>query len=143
VGDELSYIGLFAGCFLSATIIPFASEAFVIAMFLGGFDPWMVVLVAGLGNWLGGMTNYGLGVLLDFHHLEKWFKLNPAKLEKFRNWVNRYGVWTALISWLPVLGDPLTLALGVFRVNVWWVAILSFTGKIVRYIVMALIYVYS
>lgn len=137
MGDELGFLGLFAGCFLSATIIPFASEAFVIAMLLGGFDPYWVVVVASLGNWMGGLTNYLLGYLADYAVLEKRFKVDHAKLERFRSWVEKYGFWVALITWVPVLGDPLTIALGFFRVSFWKVAVLSFAGKFLRYIILA------
>lgn len=139
VGEELGYLGLFGGTFLSATIIPFASEAFVIAMLLGGYDPVAVVAIASFGNWLGGMTNYLLGYLLDYHVLEKRFKISPDRLEKFRAWSQRYGIWISLVSWLPVVGDPLTIALGFFRLSWWKVALLSLVGKALRYVVLAYI----
>ncbi|HRE75834.1 MAG TPA: YqaA family protein [Flavobacteriales bacterium] len=131
------YAGLFLGCFVSATILPFASEAFVLAMLLGGFDPVAVVLVATLGNWLGGLTNYLLGYLADYHVLERRFSLKKDKIDRFKIWVDRYGVWVALITWVPVIGDPLTLVLGFFRTSFWKIAVLSLIGKCVRYIVMA------
>jgi membrane protein YqaA with SNARE-associated domain len=137
VGEELGYLGLFGGTFLSATIIPFASEAFVIAMLLGGYDPWMVVIIASIGNWTGGMTNYIIGYVLDYHVLEKRFRISPARLEKFRNWSQHYGIWLALITWVPIVGDPLTIALGFFRLTWWKVALLSFAGKALRYVVLA------
>jgi membrane protein YqaA with SNARE-associated domain len=139
VGEELGYLGLFGGTFLSATIIPFASEAFVIAMLLGGYDPWMVVIIASIGNWAGGMTNYIIGYVLDYHVLEKRFRISTARLEKFRTWSQHYGIWLAFITWVPILGDPLTIALGFFRLTWWKVALLSFAGKALRYVVLAYI----
>jgi membrane protein YqaA with SNARE-associated domain len=128
VGEELGYLGLFGGTFLSATIIP---------MLLGGYDPWMVVIIASIGNWTGGMTNYIIGYVLDYHVLEKRFRISPARLEKFRNWSQHYGIWLALITWVPIVGDPLTIALGFFRLTWWKVALLSFAGKALRYVVLA------
>ncbi|MFZ5554194.1 MAG: YqaA family protein [Bacteroidota bacterium] len=140
--DELSYIGLFSGCFLGATILPLATEAFVVAMLLGGYDPFWVVVVASFGNWLGGLTNYGLGYLADFRVLEKWFRVSHSKLMRFQQWAERYGSWSALVTWLPFIGDPLTIALGFFKINFYKVALLSFLGKLVRYIVLAYITLY-
>jgi len=137
--DELSYIGLFSGCFLGATIIPLATEAIVVAMLLGGYDPFWVITVATLGNWLGGLTNYILGYLADFRVLEKWFKVNHEKLMRFQQWSDRYGSWSALLTWLPFVGDPLMIALGFFKVKFYKVAILSFAGKLIRYVVLAFI----
>lgn len=138
MGDELSFIGLFAGCFLSATIIPFASEAFVIAMLFSGFDPASVVIIASLGNWLGGLSNYLLGRLADLSSVQGRFRIKQSRLEQFRNWIEKYGTWVALVTWLPVLGDPLTIVLGFFRISFWKVAVLSFIGKFLRYVVLAL-----
>lgn len=114
---ELTYSGLFLGCLLSATIIPFASEALFLGVLYTGGDPYYTLLMATLGNFTGSLITYFMGFLADFHHLERWFGVNHEKVEKMKFYVDKYGVWAAFLTWIPFIGDPLTLALGFFRVN--------------------------
>jgi membrane protein YqaA with SNARE-associated domain len=134
---EAGYLGLFVVCFLSATILPLTSEGVLIAFLLSGVEPLTALLVATSGNVLGGSTNYFLGRLGE----PKWLRklgVKETRILRFENWVKRYGVWTALLSWVPIVGDPLTIALGFFRANWWWVFLLMLIGKFLRYLLLVL-----
>lgn len=130
---EFGYFGLFFASFLAATILPFSSEALLLAMIVGGFDGVTVVMVASLGNWLGGMSSYGLGYWGNWHWIETKLKVKKTNVEGLKMWIDKYGVYSALICWLPIFGDPLAIALGVFRTNVVVVSLLMFIGKFLRY----------
>lgn len=127
---EWGLIGLFGMCFLASTILPFPSEA-TLLFFLdsGSYSPVSVLLVASLGNCLGGSTNYLLG-----YYGRKM--LGKKQLMRSEHLVQRYGFWTALFSWLPVIGDPLLVVLGIYRVSFWKTMSLMSLGKIVRYLVV-------
>jgi membrane protein YqaA with SNARE-associated domain len=134
---EAGYLGLFVVCFLSATILPLTSEGVLIAFLLSGGEPITALLVATAGNVLGGSTNYFLGRIGE----PKWLRklgVKETRIVRFENWVKRYGVWTALLSWVPIVGDPLTIALGFFRANWWWVFLLMLLGKFLRYLLLVL-----
>ncbi len=133
---ELGLAGLFLSSFLAATILPFSSEAVLAAMALG---PWSTVALwtaASAGNWLGGMSSYGLGRMGDPQRIANWLRTDPDKSERLRSWVDRHGFWAALLTWLPVVGDPLAIALGLGRARPMTVAVLMFMGKALRYAVV-------
>lgn len=138
---ELGLLGLFLICFLSATIIPIASEAALIGFLVAGYDPISSFLAASIGNTLGGTTNYFLGLLGNPEKLKKRLE-HKGRFEKFENWVHQYGVWLGLLSWLPFIGDPLTIALGYFRVPFIPLLILMAIGKFARYYVIVFIFDY-
>lgn len=126
---------LFWGGFLSATLLPGGSEAAVVAtLSLPQYSPIMIVLVATLGNTLGGMTNYWLGLWLP----------NRTDQEKQGHkalaWLHKHGYWALLLSWLPIIGDPLCLAAGWLRMHWFPVALLILIGKAVRYSVLAAVF---
>lgn len=137
---ELGYIGLFFVCFLSATILPFPSEGALIAFLAAGYSPVWCLIVATLGNTLGGTTNYALGLLGNPDKLENRFK-NKEQLHRFRRWVNRYGYWLGLIAWTPFIGDPMTIAIGFFRVKFVPFFLLMTLGKFVRYAVIIYLWI--
>ncbi|MCW8330621.1 DedA family protein [Photobacterium sp. SDRW27] len=125
---------LFTTGFLSATLLPGGSEANLIATLkLGDNVVWLVVLVATLGNTLGGMTNYWLGRLLPD-------KTSDEKHgHKALQWLKKYGYWSLFFSWLPIIGDPLCLAAGWLRMRHWLSFLIVMIGKAARYTVLALI----
>lgn len=134
---DLGLLGLFLGCLLSATVIPFSSEALVAGALLLDYSPWTVVLVATLGNTIGGMTCYLLGRLCKWSWIEKWLKVKEETLAKVHEKVERYGSLAALLAWLPVVGDPIAIALGLMRTRVLPTTVLMFLGKGLRYMVVA------
>ena len=133
--DVLGYGGLFLGSFLAPTILPLSSEAVLAAMVLGGFDPVACVLVASAGNSLGGMTSYFLGYVGKWAWVEKFFARNRDRVARVKAWADRYGSRAALLCWLPVVGDPLAIALGFVRSPAWQVGFYMLAGKFLRYTV--------
>nr|WP_221343867.1 YqaA family protein [Klebsiella grimontii] len=129
----MSLISLFASSFLSATLLPGNSEVVLIAMQLAGASqPWLLVLIAIIGNSLGGVTNVILGRLFPLRKTSRW-------QEKASGWLRRYGAAALLLSWAPVIGDLLCLLAGWMRIS--WGPVLFFLclGKAIRYIVVAAI----
>ena len=137
---SLGFTGLFLLTFLSATILPILSEAFLLAMLAKGFDPMTCLTIATIGNSLGGITNYGIGKLGNLKWLQK-LGINELKLQKYNPKIAKYGSWLALISWIPVIGDPLVIGLGFFRVSFTKVLILLVLGKFLRYLLIVGFYV--
>ena len=132
--EQLGLFGLFLGCMLSATVVPFASEALLAGALLMGYGKWAVTLVASLGNTTGGMISYLMGWLCKWEWLEKYFRVKREKLERMRDRVSKYGAWAALLTWLPFVGDLIAIAMGLMRVNPWWTLLLMFIGKLARYL---------
>jgi membrane protein YqaA with SNARE-associated domain len=130
----LSYLGLFLSAFLAATLLPVWSEAVLAAMSAArGHDLFLLFVVATAGNTLGAVVNWALGkYLLHWQH-KRWFPFTPAQIERGSNWFRRYGVWSLLLAWMPVIGDPLTFFAGVMKVRLWRFLILVTIGKAARY----------
>lgn len=128
--------GLFAAAFLAATILPFSSEALLAAMALGDWSGSSLLFVASIGNTLGGLTNYGLGRWIPEERAKRLFRLDTSKAERWRDLVHRRGAWAALLCWLPIVGDPIAIALGLFRAPLLATGALMFIGKCVRYCVI-------
>ena len=137
---SLGFTGLFLVTFLSATILPILSEAFLLAMLAKDFDPMTCLTIATIGNSLGGITNYGIGKLGNPKWLQK-LGINELKLQKYNRNIAKYGSWLALLSWIPVIGDPLVIGLGFFRVSFTKVLILLVLGKFLRYLLIVGFYV--
>lgn len=136
--QDLGLLGLFLASFLAATVLPFSSEAVLLAMLFGPWSPMTLWACASAGNWLGGMSSYGLGRLADWERIAKWSGTPQEKVERIAERVRQWGPWSALLSWLPVLGDPISVALGVFRVPWVPVSLLMFVGKAARYAILIL-----
>jgi membrane protein YqaA with SNARE-associated domain len=132
----LGYPGLFLACFLAATVVPFSSEAIFAAMIYGPFDPTICLVVASLGNWMGGLTSFGLGWLGRMEKVERFLKIKPEKLVKIDPYFQRWGIWLALFCWLPLVGDLLAVALGFARTHVGLTSLLMLIGKALRYVVV-------
>ncbi|MBF0650653.1 DedA family protein [Dysgonomonas sp. GY75] len=133
---EYGYIGLFLASFLAATILPFGSEFVFAGLLAMGMNAWGCVIVASVGNWLGGMTNYYLGRLGKIEWIEKYLKVDRGKIEKMQQWLEGKGAIMAFFSFMPVVGDIIALALGYMRANVYIVNVAMFSGKLLRYILI-------
>jgi membrane protein YqaA with SNARE-associated domain len=132
VSDGLSLFSLFASSFLSATLLPGNSEVLLVALLLSDVSqPWLLVLIATMGNSLGGLTNVILGRFFPLRKTSRW-------QEKATGFLNRYGAAALLLSWMPVIGDLLCLLAGWMRIS--WGPVLFFLclGKALRYVVVAL-----
>jgi membrane protein YqaA with SNARE-associated domain len=132
------YGGLFAIAFAAATILPAQSEAALAGLLAtGSFSPAMLVLVASLGNVLGSVVNWGLGRGIERLRDRPWFPLRPATLNRATNWYRRYGRWSLLLSWMPIVGDPLTVVAGALREPLWSFVAIVAVAKVSRYLVVA------
>ena len=134
------YAGLFFIAFSAATILPLQSELVVVGLLLDGNNPWeIVVLVASLGNILGSMVNWLIG--RSFSHLQnqRWFPVNQKNMKRADGWYHRYGRASLLLSWVPIIGDPITVVAGVLREPLWSFAALVGIAKTGRYLALAAI----
>ena len=134
--EAFGYFGLFLAAFLAATVLPFSSEVVFLAVLAAGLDLWTSITVATVGNTLGGMTCYWLGKLGKVEWIEKYMGVKPEQTAKVQKWLQGKGAAMAFFSFLPVVGDPLAVALGFMRANVWLVLLWMTIGKCVRYIVL-------
>tara|TARA_R110000824_G_scaffold119459_2_gene273550 strand:+ start:835 stop:1275 length:441 start_codon:yes stop_codon:yes gene_type:complete len=140
VGDIATYGGLFFISFLAATILPAQSEIGLAVLLLSNdYSAALLIAVASLGNTLGAVVNWALGRGVEHFRDRKWFPASSQQMDKAIGWYHRYGRWSLLLSWMPFIGDPLTLAAGVLRESFWsFLAIVAF-AKTARYIVIAAI----
>ncbi|WP_461640164.1 YqaA family protein [Labilibaculum euxinus] len=134
---EYGYWGLFVASFLAATILPFSSEAILSLFVYSGYDISVTIAVASLGNWLGGVLTYYLGYLGKWEWIEKFLRINQAKAEKTKLFLQNKGSALAFFAFLPFVGDIIPLGLGLLRSKPVWVALFMAAGKSCRYIVWA------
>lgn len=128
---------LFTASLLAATLVPAQSEAVLVALHLGGHHSAnLLVLVATFGNVLGACINWLLGRYLLTFQQRRWFPVKPAALTRATGYYQRFGVWSLLFSWLPIIGDPLTLVAGFLRTNFVLFLVLVTLGKAARYIAL-------
>ncbi len=130
-------IGLFGLCFTAATLLPGGSEAALVALAVqGAHPPWLLLAVATLGNVLGSVVNFWLG--RGMRHLvgRRWFPVTAVQLARGEALFQRYGAWTLLFSWAPIIGDPLTVAAGSLGVRFPLFVMLVTLGKLARYSVV-------
>ena len=138
MADPYAYAGLFLAAFLAATLLPMQSEAVLAGLLVAGGQPVAALLaVASLGNILGSIVNWGLGRWLWQARDSRWFPANPAQIARAEAWYRRYGRWSLLFSWLPVVGDPLTLVAGLLREPLPVFLLLVTIGKVGRYLLVA------
>jgi len=139
--EDLSVLaGLFVAAFAAATILPAQSEAALIALLLAGkASPAALVGVATLGNVLGSLTNWALGRGVARFRQKRWFPVSEYALDRASGWYRRWGRWSLLLSWVPFIGDPLTVAAGVLREPLWSFVLIVTAAKAARYIVLALV----
>ena len=130
--------GLFLAAFAAATLLPAQSELLLVGVLLRGDWPaWLPVVVATAGNVLGSVVNWGLGRGVARFSGRRWFPVKPAALARATGWYARYGLWSLLASWVPVIGDPLTVAAGVLRTPLWLFVLLVTLAKGGRYALLA------
>ena len=132
----ISYLLLFGSAFLAATILPFSSELLLFAMLRDGGDPLLLVIIATLGNTLGAVVNWLLGVYLLRFQDRRWFYFSRDQIARAQAWYRRYGFWSLLFAWMPLGGDALTLIAGIMKLRLWLFLILVGSGKGLRYILV-------
>lgn len=132
--------GLFLAAFAAATLFPFQSEALLAGLILQGeHSVVLLVAVATLGNVLGSLVNWWLGRFIERWQRRPWFRVSPERLAKARGHYHRYGRWSLLFSWMPVVGDPLTVVAGVMREPFWSFLLLVLLAKAGRYLVLTML----
>ena len=130
---DYGFWGMGVLAFLSGSVVPIASEALLL-LFLGlGLNAVGITLVATLGNTLGGITCFMLGTLASKEWLLRFFKIPEKRMKRADRMIQKYGYWTAAISFVPALGEALLIMLGVMRVNKTKVIIVMALGKLIRY----------
>ena len=132
-----SYLGLFLAAFGAATLLPMQSEAVLVGMLLS--DRYVIstlLAVAIVGNVLGSVLNWVLGRCVERFRHKRWFPVSEAKLAKAQQSYLRYGRWSLLLSWVPIIGDPLTVVAGVMREPLWSFLLIVTLAKGVRYLVL-------
>lgn len=135
--DGSVYTGLFLAALLAATIVPMQSEAVLVGLLLtGNYSAGWLLVVASFGNILGAVLNWVLGRFIEQLRHRPWFPVSEPRLTQARQWYQRYGKWSLLLSWMPVVGDPLTVVAGVMRESFWIFLLIAGTGKILRYLVL-------
>jgi membrane protein YqaA with SNARE-associated domain len=138
MSDFSLYAALFLSAFLSATLLPGSSEAMLVGLLSAGHAPVAVlVVVATVGNVLGSTVNWLLGRFFAHYRGRRWFPVSQRAYERAEYWYRRYGVWSLLLAWLPIIGDPLTLIAGVLRTDIRWFLVLVTVGKAARYLLVA------
>lgn len=133
----LSLAGLFLAALLAATLVPAQSEAVLAGLVLAGSHPvWLLLAVATAGNVLGSLVNWIIGRHLVRFSDRRWFPASGEQLARASCWYARWGHWSLLASWLPVIGDPLTLAAGILREPLWRFALIVTLAKAGRYVAL-------
>lgn len=138
---EWGYLGLFVGSFLASTVIPMSADLLLVGVLALGADVWWCLVIATLGNWLGGLTSYWIGWLGRWDWLERWFKVKKEQLIRQQQRVERFGAWLALFTWLPLVGDIFAIALGFYRVSPRLSAFYMLLGRFLRFLAWVLFYI--
>ncbi|MCC5049787.1 YqaA family protein [Xanthomonas campestris] len=133
----MTYLSLFALALIAATLLPAQSEAALVALLLDGGSVWGLVAAASAGNVLGSLINWWFGREVTRFQGRRWFPIKRSALLRAQAWYGRYGKWSLLLSWLPIIGDPLTLAAGVMRERLSVFLMLVTVAKTTRYAVLA------
>lgn len=125
------------GLFLAATLLPMQSEAVLAGLLLTNrYAAWTLLAVATTGNVLGSAVNWLLGRSIEHYRDKRWFPVSEDKLEKAQQAYHRFGRWSLLLSWLPIIGDPLTLVAGVLREPFWSFLLIVALAKATGYLLL-------
>ena len=130
-----SYFQLLIISFLAATILPFSSEVVLTTMYLSNsFETYLLLIFASTGNIFGSITNWYLGKKITIFQDRKWFPVSPNQLSRSQKYFQKYGLWSLLLAWVPIIGDPLTLLAGALNVRFGIFFLLVSISKISRYV---------
>jgi len=136
----ISYLQLLIISFLAATILPLSSELVLSTMLLtDSFDKYLLLVVASFGNIFGSSVNWYLGKKILIFKDRKWFPVNEKQIAKSEMYFKKYGIWSLLLAWVPIIGDPLTVIAGILRVNFFTFLLLVSISKTSRYIFLIFI----
>ena len=135
---DWGYIGLFISALLAGSILPFSSELVLTVLVQMGADPTVCLISASIGNTLGGLICYWLGYLGNMQWIERWLKIDHAKMQRVEGKVRKYGAWMGVFGVLPWVGEAIIVMLGLMRANVYLTTFTMFVGKFVRYLLIIL-----
>lgn len=135
----LGYVGLFIACFISGTIIPFSSDIILITLIAVGFDYIACLIVASVANSAGEMVNYYIGRMGKTDWIERFSNIKPEKVEKMKEKISKRGAYIAFFSWIPGIGNLISISLGYLRYTPWKVALGITAGKTSRYVVIIIL----
>ncbi|WP_440919814.1 YqaA family protein [Candidatus Pelagibacter sp.] len=136
----LAYLSLFIISFLAATIFPFSSEAILATYLLSEtHNKFLLIFFASFGNILGSIFNWFLGIYFLKFQNKKWFPFSKTQIDRSSKWFKKYGKWSLLFAWVPIIGDPLTFIAGTMRIKFLIFLLLVSFGKIMRYFVISLL----
>jgi membrane protein YqaA with SNARE-associated domain len=138
VWDLSGYALLALSAFTSATLLPGSSEVVLAALWHQGYDPWRLWLVATCANCAGSVVNWWLGSQVGRFQHKPWFPASPEQIQRAQQWSYKFGPYAILLSWLPVIGDPLTVVAGILRYPLWQFMALVLLAKGTRYGVLLL-----
>ena len=128
------YLSLFSISFLAATVLPFSSELMLAGLIAtSNYDNFLLLIFASLGNILGSTINWVLGFYSRNLTANKWFPFKLSQIESSSKWFDKFGKWSLLFAWVPIMGDPLTLVAGLLRVKFLEFLLLVSIGKVSRY----------
>ena len=131
------YLSLFGISFLAATILPFSSELTLAGLIsTSNYDNLLLLVFASFGNVLGSVFNWGLGFYARNLTIKKWFPFKETQIERSSKWFSKFGKWSLLFAWVPIVGDPLTFVAGLLRVRFLDFIILVAIGKVSRYLIV-------
>ena len=130
------YMGMLIAAFLAASILPFSSEAVMVGLQAAGLDPVALIAYGTIGNVLGSMFNYTIGRLGKMEWIEKYLHVKKEDLDKAHKFMAGKGAWMGLLSVIHVIGDVITVALGLMRANVVIVVISVTISKLARYMLL-------
>jgi membrane protein YqaA with SNARE-associated domain len=136
----MAYLLLFLSAFGAATLLPLQSEAVLAGLLMEGKSSVLLLLTASLGNIMGSCVNWWLGYKIEHHKNKKWFPVSENQLQRAQLTYAKYGYWSLLLSWLPVIGDPITLIAGLMRENFLRFLFIVSVAKTGRYLVIYLIF---
>ena len=126
---------LFVAAFGAATLLPLQSEAVLFGLLWdGNYTPFILIVIASIGNILGSCVNWWLGLKIEHYTNKKWFPISEDKMLKAQKIYQKYGFWSLLLSWVPIIGDPITLIAGLLKENFMRFLFIVSLAKIGRYI---------
>lgn len=140
----MAYLSLAFAAFLAATILPAQSEALLVALLLeGSAHVGLLLLAASLGNTLGSVVNWWLGHYVEKFRNRRWFPVSDKALQQAQQRFQRYGYWSLLLSWMPIIGDPLTVIAGIMRMPLAHFIALVALAKTGRYAALTWLTLYT
>ena len=138
----MAYLLLFLSAFGAATLLPLQSEAVLVGLLVQAkYSAYLLILVATIGNVLGSCVNWYLGLRIEKFKNKKWFPISEKNMQKAEGIYQKYGYWSLLLSWTPIIGDPLTLIAGLMKENFWRFLFIVSIAKAGRYVFIYLLFI--